>query len=620
MRTARRHIASLRPRDGNGEADGAHLSPRLPAIAATGTAASPPGAAPPRSAPAAGENGGAGLSERTVHRGGRLPGIGQARLLHGSAARARAQRERGGSPRRVLLIAAAAIVALLVAAGLALVLAGAGISAGGQALAQIGLPLGGGTVTSVKVLEGPHSSAVPIALRGNQVWPRGQLPVGRRVVVEALVQRPGWIAWLTGKRERIVRTLVTPSAQLRQQDFTLAPGAPLQLSFTSPVAVISYGAVTGSLRRRVIAPASEATLPRTGAAGSLLVAAAPRTWERAPAVTVSWFPPGVSSAAVASPAPGSQIGPETPLTLTFSRSASAALHGALPVLTPGTSGGWRREGERTLVFQPSGYGYGLGSQVRVALPAGVRLLGAPGTGGAAAQWRVPGGSTLRLQQLLAQLGYLPLRVSGAAASVAATPQAQVQAAVSPPPGSFSWRYGDVPAALRSFWSPGTFGVVTKGAVMAFESEHEMTADGIPGAAVWRALIGAAMAHRVNTSGYTFVSVSKSAQTLSLWHDGRTVLTTPVNTGISSAPTEAGTFPVFEHIRSGTMSGTNPDGSHYEDPGVPYISYFNGGDALHGFERAQYGFPQSLGCVEMPPSTAGRVWPYTPVGTLVHVAE
>ena len=46
-----------------------------------------------------------------------------------------------------------------------------------------------------------------------------------------------------------------------------------------------------------------------------------------------------------------------------------------------------------------------------------------------------------------------------------------------------------------------------------------------------------------------------------------------------------------------MSGTNPDGSHYADP-VTWVSYFNGGDALHQFYRSTYGWPQSLGCVEM----------------------
>jgi lipoprotein-anchoring transpeptidase ErfK/SrfK len=55
-----------------------------------------------------------------------------------------------------------------------------------------------------------------------------------------------------------------------------------------------------------------------------------------------------------------------------------------------------------------------------------------------------------------------------------------------------------------------------------------------------------------------------------------------------------------------------------DPGIPDVSYFNGGDALHGFIRASYGFPQSAGCVEMPYSEAASVYPYTPIGTIVHV--
>jgi lipoprotein-anchoring transpeptidase ErfK/SrfK len=67
-----------------------------------------------------------------------------------------------------------------------------------------------------------------------------------------------------------------------------------------------------------------------------------------------------------------------------------------------------------------------------------------------------------------------------------------------------------------------------------------------------------------------------------------------------------------------MTGVNPDGTPYSDPGIPWVSYFNGGDALHGFIRASYGFPQSLGCVEMPYANAARVYPFTPIGTLVNV--
>ena len=76
--------------------------------------------------------------------------------------------------------------------------------------------------------------------------------------------------------------------------------------------------------------------------------------------------------------------------------------------------------------------------------------------------------------------------------------------------------------------------------------------------------------------------------------------------------------MFEHVRFSDMKGTNPDGSTYNDPNVPYASYFNGGDALHGFIRASYGSPQSNGCVEMSYADAALVWPLTPIGTLVTV--
>ena len=67
-----------------------------------------------------------------------------------------------------------------------------------------------------------------------------------------------------------------------------------------------------------------------------------------------------------------------------------------------------------------------------------------------------------------------------------------------------------------------------------------------------------------------------------------------------------------------MSGKNPDGSTYHDPGIPDVSYFNGGDAIHGFSRSSYGSPQSLGCVELPFPAAAAVFPLTPIGTLVTV--
>ena len=86
----------------------------------------------------------------------------------------------------------------------------------------------------------------------------------------------------------------------------------------------------------------------------------------------------------------------------------------------------------------------------------------------------------------------------------------------------------------------------------------------------------------------------------------------------AAPTQLGTFPVFEHIPVGTMSGTNPDGSHYNDPGIRCISYFNHGDAHPRLQPRLVRDAQSLGCVELPLAAAAKVWPYTPIGTLVTI--
>jgi lipoprotein-anchoring transpeptidase ErfK/SrfK len=77
--------------------------------------------------------------------------------------------------------------------------------------------------------------------------------------------------------------------------------------------------------------------------------------------------------------------------------------------------------------------------------------------------------------------------------------------------------------------------------------------------------------------------------------------------------------VYERFPSTTMSGTNPDGSHYSDPGVRWVNYFSGGSAVHGFPRASYGSPQSVGCLELPIATAKRVFDLIGYGTLVDVA-
>ena len=138
--------------------------------------------------------------------------------------------------------------------------------------------------------------------------------------------------------------------------------------------------------------------------------------------------------------------------------------------------------------------------------------------------------------------------------------------------------------------------------------------------MWHALLADAVAGTRRSDGYSYVYVHRNVpQLLTLWHNGQHRAHLTGKHGSPGGPTQLGTYPVFEHIPIGTMSGRNPDGSHYNDPGIRWISYFHGGDALHSFTRASFGTPQSLGCVELP-SHRGRVWPYTPIGTLVTIED
>jgi peptidoglycan hydrolase-like protein with peptidoglycan-binding domain len=512
------------------------------------------------------------------------------------------------------------VLAVIIVLGVLLATGKSSLSTQTSALAKVSLPLGGGTIQSADVVSGANSVRIPIKIKGDEIWPTRLIPAGKRLTVDVTVKRPGWISWLSGSTQTMHLTLTTPTASLRSHYLTISGSAPLKLHFKSSIQTISSGSEpTGLHRRTLSSPTSEVTLRRPAAAGTVFVSAAPRTWETGHPAAVSWFPAGGAATAVASPRPGTQIKPSTPITLTFSRPVSQALGSHLPPVNPTTSGTWHKVNGHSIIFRPDGYGYGLGAKVQVVLPAGVHLVGVQaGVKSSGETWTTPPGSAVRMQQMLSLLGYLPFKFNYAGPGVGLSTQEQLNAAIHPPRGKFDWRYPNVPSALQKMWAPGSAGVMTKGAIMAFETDHDMTADGVPGPQVWKAMIAAVVHHQVSHFGYTFVDVDESSQSLNLWHSGHTVLTTPVNTGVAADPTATGTYPVFEHLPVTTMSGTNADGSHYSDPGIQWVSYFNGGDALHGFTRAQYGFPQSDGCVEMPVGTAGNVYPYTPIGTLVNV--
>jgi hypothetical protein len=523
-----------------------------------------------------------------------------------------------------VLIGFGAVTLVLVVAAVAVVLlwSGASLTSDATALAHVSVQPFGGSIERVEAFA-PGGRHIPLAIDRGRLTPLHRLKPGEQVSVEVLVRRPGYLSWMLGATRTEHLTLTAPVARVSNRWMTVQPGSPVRVSFDQPVSTIAHGSSVPSKTQTLSSAQSVVSLGRQPVTGTTEIAVAPRRWETLGHPTqVSWFPPSHSPVMVALPAAGSRIGPASKLYITFSKPISDVLGSSRPRLSPSTPGHWYTANSHTLAFAPSGMGVAFGTHLHVQLPHSVSVTS--GSGGALhttsqIEWIVPPGSTLRLQQLLAQAGYLPLDWHPSGTEVARMPAAEAQAAVDAPSGSFSWRYGNTPHQLQALWSAGQENTITRGALMKFESENAMTVDGLAGAAVWRKLIDDAIAQKRLTSGYSYVYVHREVpETMTLWHNGRTVVSSPANTGISGAETELGTFPVFEHLPETTMSGTNPDGSHYEDPGIKWVSYFNGGDALHNFNRSSFGTPQSLGCVELPLATSAEIYPYTPIGTLVTI--
>lgn len=89
------------------------------------------------------------------------------------------------------------------------------------------------------------------------------------------------------------------------------------------------------------------------------------------------------------------------------------------------------------------------------------------------------------------------------------------------------------------------------------------------------------------------------QKVYVWENGKYIFESPANTGVMGT-TNTGTYMVYLRFKKTEMKGTFP-GSNitYDDPDVPWVNYFYKGEALHGFPRKRYGYPQSAGCVELP---------------------
>jgi peptidoglycan hydrolase-like protein with peptidoglycan-binding domain len=362
------------------------------------------------------------------------------------------------------------------------------------------------------------------------------------------------------------------------------------------------------------------------------VAAPPSTSTTLPPTLPPIMPLTVRSITPAPAAAG--VATSSEITIRFSVRPAAS---PPPVLSPPVDGRWVVAGD-SWVFHPSA-GYIPYTTETVSVPARTRASEEGRSVHLAAAYKssftVRPGSILRLQQLLAELHYLPFTFNRSPATAATTvaagaapgdaaltavtltpspglnaePTAADEVSISAQAGRLTWAYPDIPASLAALWAKGKANELTQGAIMAFEADHGLAVDGVAGPQMWMTLRRAVAARQVDPRPYSYVQVSENEpEILTVWQNGHNdVFSSPANTGVPGAATQQGTFPVFLRYATHEMKGTEPDGKKYDDPAIPWIAYFNGGDAIHGYPRTYYGYPQSNGCVELPISNAAVMW-------------
>jgi peptidoglycan hydrolase-like protein with peptidoglycan-binding domain len=340
-------------------------------------------------------------------------------------------------------------------------------------------------------------------------------------------------------------------------------------------------------------------------------------------------------------------------------SAPPASFSPRPTLSPAVAGAWTTHGDSEL-FTPASTLDPCADYTLTIPAASTAVAHSPLAQQRTVALSVQCPSVKGLQQTLARLDYLPYdthssirarafeaevaeaRSAGATANASATGQtpggaSNIASAAQASASSYSAAHVDRRVAAIDAFDPspeapdarvdgapaleyGQLDETTKGALMVFQSKHGIEPTGTPEAATWKALLRAAELHERNPSPYTFVTVTESLpETLEVHRDDHVVFSTPANTGVPGAETAQGTFPIYSRFVSTTMTGTDVDGTKYTVPDVPWVNYFNGGDAVHGYPRASYGFPQSNGCVELPIEAAAKVYPMLEIGDIVEVS-
>ncbi|MCL2490137.1 MAG: L,D-transpeptidase [Propionibacteriaceae bacterium] len=121
------------------------------------------------------------------------------------------------------------------------------------------------------------------------------------------------------------------------------------------------------------------------------------------------------------------------------------------------------------------------------------------------------------------------------------------------------------------------------------------------------------------NGSKWIDINQSTFLVTLYEGTTQIRQILAVTGAPATPTHNGTFYIYLRYTTQTMRGYNADGTRYVSPDVPWVSYFNGSEALHGAPwRSSFGYRASHGCINLPVPEAKFIFDWAPLGTMVVV--
>jgi hypothetical protein len=123
------------------------------------------------------------------------------------------------------------------------------------------------------------------------------------------------------------------------------------------------------------------------------------------------------------------------------------------------------------------------------------------------------------------------------------------------------------------------------------------------------------------TGDRWIEVNLFEQTLSVYDQRRLVFATLIASGLEPFWTRPGVFQIYQKLLTTPMRGSfeadHSDAYYLED--VPWTMYYDDARALHGaYWRANLGFPQSHGCVNLSVGDAHWLFDWAKEGDWVYV--